>query len=83
MALVWSVPTSSGEDDRAWTNGEGKRIIAWGGSKPFWGVVLWYVFPSTYCPPPFAAVSDIEWQRLVGDAPILFKSQYVYAILFS
>ena len=41
MGLVWSVPISSEENDRAWTDGGG---------------VLWYVFPSLSFPPPFAAL---------------------------
>ena len=43
MGFVRSVPVSSKENDMAWTNrggGAGKRI------KPFWGAVLWDVFPS-------------------------------------
>ena len=47
MGFAWSVPVSSKENNRAKTNGGGKRIIGGGGvQNRFWEGVLWYVFPS-------------------------------------
>ena len=42
VGLVWSVPISSKENDRAWKKGGG-TYHGWGGSKKrFWGGVLWF-----------------------------------------
>ena len=46
MGFAWSVPVSSKENNRAKTNGGGKRIIGGGVQNCFWEGVLWYVFPS-------------------------------------
>ena len=60
MGFAWFVPVSSKENNRAKTNGGGKRIIGGGGvQNRFWEGALWYVFPSPefstpLCfPPPF------------------------------
>ena len=47
VGFALSVPASSKENNRAKTNGGGKRIIGWGGvQNRFWEGVLWHVFPS-------------------------------------
>ena len=45
VGFAWSVPVSSKENNRAKTNGGGKRIIGGGGQKPFLGRGFMVCFP--------------------------------------
>ena len=58
--IIWSVPVSSKEDDRVWTN-KGERK---GGPKPLLARSLWHVFPS----PEFAKHPALVAQPL--DPPL-------------
>ena len=66
MGFAWSVPVSSKENNRAKTNGGGKRMMG-GIQSRFWEGVLWYVFPShEFSTPPlfFSEIPQKESQRL-------------------
>ena len=45
VGFVWSVPVSSKENDRVWTNRGGEAYHRWGGPKPFLGEGFYGMFP--------------------------------------
>ena len=53
MGFAWSVPVASKENNRAKTNGGGKRIIGGGGPKTVFGEGFYGMFsPPLSFPPP-------------------------------
>ena len=60
--LVWSVPASSKENDRASRNGREGEVSQVGGvQNRFWTGVLWYVFPSPEFSTPRLPLSDLAY----------------------